>query len=97
MSVCFHLNQAANRRDAEEAKKTPEQREAEAKAAKEAEEKKKAREEKAKAKAAAKADSKFGMKTGGPTKSVEKSDDFIPFRDSVRRIAFGMHCVVLPV
>ena len=77
------LAKAAMKKDAEEAKKTPEQREAEAMAAKEAAEKKRIKEEKAKKKAAAKADSKFGMKTGAPAKSIEKTGDFIPFRDSV--------------
>ena len=62
---------------------TPEQRAAEAKAKSDGAAKKEAAAAQALKKAAAKGPSKYGVKTGAPPKSVEKSDDFIPFRDSV--------------
>ena len=77
------LAKAAARKDKEEAAKSEEQKAAEKKAAEEEEAKQRKAEEKAKAKAAAAKDSKFGMKIGGPVKTIKKSDDFIPFRDSV--------------
>jgi kinesin family protein 1 len=77
------LAKAAAKRDKEEAAKTPEQRAAEAKAKSDGAAKKEAAAAQALKKAAAKGPSKYGVKTGAPPKSVEKSDDFIPFRDSV--------------
>lgn len=77
------LCKAANKNDAAEAAKTPEQREAEAAERKAKEEKDKKAAEAAAKKAKNKAGTKYGMKTGAPPKRIEKSDDFIPFRDSV--------------
>lgn len=77
------LAKAAARADAEESKKTPEQRAAEAAEKKEKEEKARVAAEAAKKKASEKPGSKFGVKTGEPPKRIEKSEDFVPFRESV--------------
>lgn len=77
------LAKAAEKRDAEESKKSPAERAAEEMAKKEAAAKEAAASAKAAKKAAAKGPSKYGVKTGAPPKRIEKSDDFIPFRDSI--------------
>lgn len=77
------LAKAAAKRDKEEAAKTPEQRAEEAKTKAAEVAKKEAAAAKAQKRAAAKGPSKYGVKTGAPPKSIEKSEDFIPFRDSV--------------
>ena len=80
------LAKAAASKDAEEAKKTPEQRAREAEEARKAEEEKKAKAEAAKAKAKKKAAApaaKYGTKTGPAVKRIEQMDDFVPFRESV--------------
>lgn len=80
------LAKSAASRDAEEAKKTPEQRAAEVENARKAEDEKKAKEEAAKEKAKKKAAApaaKYGVKTGPAVKRIEQMEDFVPFRESV--------------
>jgi len=76
------LARAAAAKDSEEAKKTPEQKEAEAEEKKKAEDEKKAKAEKlvAKAKSKKATAKKYGVKTGAPVKRIEQAEDFVPVR-----------------